>query len=321
MPDGTSHAFVTGANGVGLTDLGTFGGQSGGIFGINAAGQLAGVSTYPGWVSVAFITSQNGAGMTPLGTNVNSAAGINASGQIAGQVGGVMGPWQAYLSGPNGQGQTGLGILSGGQGMSLSYAFGLNDNGQVVGGSNTGGVTHAFITGANGVGMRDLGTLGGNNSNGMAINASGQVVGWAEYDAQGDRHAFITGPDGAGMTDLASFSTLPGNWSTATGINSAGQVVGQAYTADGLSAAFVTGANGVGMLNLNSVVDLPGGVVLSSAVAINDAGQIIATGQGHAYLLSAVPEANTSLMMCLGLFGVAWAWRQKYTSHGVIRTF
>lgn len=311
LPDGNTHAFVTGANGLGLTDLGTLGGQSGGAYGINDAGQLAASTTYPGWVTVAFISGPNGTRLTPLGSNVNSAVGINASGQVAGQVPVGTRSWQAYLSGPNGVGGTGLGVLSGGQGLSLSYALALNDSAQVVGGSNTGGVTHAFITGANGVGMRDLGTLGGINSNGVAINASGQVAGWAEYDAQGDRHAFITGPNGAGMTDLGSFSALAGNWSMASGINSAGQVVGQASTPDGMSAAFVTGVNGVGMVNLNSLVDLPEGVVLYDAKAINDAGQIIAQALGHTYLLSPVPEASSSVMMCLGWLGIVWVWRQR----------
>jgi probable HAF family extracellular repeat protein len=100
-----------------------------------------------------------------------------------------------------------------------SFAYAINDVGQVVGQSGTGsGLVHAFMTGPDGEGMTDLGTLGG-YSLAYGINDAGQVVGWSTTAAMGPAHAFITGPDGTDMTDLG---TLAGDFSAASGINDAG---------------------------------------------------------------------------------------------------
>lgn len=73
----------------------------------------------------------------------------------------------------------------------------------------------------------DLGTLGDKESESHAINAAGQVVGWA-YRPDGYMHTFRW-QDGM-MIDLG---TLGGTWSTAFDINAAGQVVGSAETTAG----------------------------------------------------------------------------------------
>ena len=121
-------------------------------------------------------------------------------------------------------GMTDLGTLGGAESRE-SVAYGINDAGQVVGGSGTvNGTYHAFITGPDGVGMTDLGTLGGGHSAASGINDAGQVVGYSETD-NGQDHAFITGQNGAGMTDLGSVVNPPaGYFSDATDINNHGQL-------------------------------------------------------------------------------------------------
>jgi len=121
-----------------------------------------------------------------------------------------------------------------------SRALGINDSGQVVGGSTDGNNDRAFLW-SSGSGMQDLGALpgsGGGIANG--INNSGQVVG----TSSGRAFLWSSGV----MTDL---NTLPAvsaaGWSLteALAINNAGQIVGRGVH-QGLQRAFLlTPANHV----------------------------------------------------------------------------
>jgi probable HAF family extracellular repeat protein len=204
--------------------------------------------------------------------------GINSSGQITGF---GLGP-DAFLYS---QGTiTDLGTLGG----SFSFGLGINDSGEITGGSPPTGdfPPHAFLY-SNGH-MTDLGTLGGSfiSSVGEGINNSGQITGFS--DTADDTlllaaHAFLY--SGGTMTDLG---TLGGNFSVGFGINGSGQVTGESATTTGdfpPKRAFLY--SGGKMIDLG---DIGGGV--SQGFAINSLGQVTgdsltAAGNFHAFLYSA----------------------------------
>ncbi len=136
------------------------------------------------------------------------------------------------------------------------------------------------------------------------LNDKGQLVG-TYVDADGYNRVYLTGPNGTGMTTLVGLSN-------AFGLNNAGQVAGFGMDANGNQVAMITGNNGQGAIDLNTLYSIPGESFIS-AQGINDAGQVLAyTVHGYEYLLTPVPEASTSMLMLLGLSGLALARRRKH---------
>jgi probable HAF family extracellular repeat protein len=219
---------------------------------------------------------------------------------------------------------TDLGTLGGPN----SVAYGINDNGQVVGHADgSDGQEHAFLY--SGGTMQDLGLLGGLGTNGFgdarSINNEGQVVGGAQIGNIGPGFGFLY--SGGTMADLG---TLGGSECSPEGINDNGQVVGSSYlngdaqedaflysggTMTDLgalgsvgSAAFAINNQGqvVGffapsgphafiysggtMTDLNSLIPATSGWLLEFARAINDNGQIAGSGAYHAFLLTPIVQ-------------------------------
>jgi len=129
------------------------------------------------------------------------------------------------------QSLTWLGTLGGGE----SEAYGVSDNGVVVGWSyDAAGQQRAFRW-ENGV-MRDLGTLGGSESRAYGVSADGRVVvGWS-YDTTGYNRAFRWTASSGRMDDLG---TLGGGSSAAYAVSPNGTVVvGWSYDNGWLQRAF-----------------------------------------------------------------------------------
>ncbi len=112
-----------------------------------------------------------------------------------------------------------LGTLGG----TTSYAYGINNDGVVVGQADLvgDGMTHAFKY--VGDDMVDLGALGGTWGRAFEISDAGHIVGWARTSGDAATHAFLL-HEGAPV-DLG---TLGGDGSQGLDVNVLGQVVGRA---------------------------------------------------------------------------------------------
>jgi probable HAF family extracellular repeat protein len=228
---GTSgHAFLWN-NGT-MYDLGTLGGTYSEALDINNRGQVVGVSNISGssfpyraflWKNGKMrnlaISGVGGSGCPPSAVDFSSASGINDIGQIVGQSGQCAFLWEKgttkYLgefsaSDINHKGQAvggsnaflwtndtrkELGTLK----SNISYAYGLNNRGQVVGGTYRApglrGPYHAFIW-VNGI-IRDLNSLipanlGWELIEAQDINNKGQIVGYGKHNGQ--TRAFLLTP-------------------------------------------------------------------------------------------------------------------------------
>jgi probable HAF family extracellular repeat protein len=242
-----------------------------------------------------------------LGAGESTAYDINNSGQVVGMSLMPSEPIavrRAFLYSDGTMRDLGdLGV--GDSGEQDSWAYGINNSGEVVGRSLLppqlyGSVGRAFLF--SGGTMMNLGITGGiYNSAAFAINDSGHIVGSMDVLVGLVRtpHAFLY--RGGNVTDLGTFGGLA---SYAYDINADGQVVGSASTGAGGDVTTDQHAflySGDTMTDLGNMYTF--GYGRSAACGINDSGQVVGgpscdfSGVGHAFLYSG------GLMTDLGTLG------------------
>ena len=109
-----------------------------------------------------------------------------------------------------------------------SYAYSINESGQIVGYSTIGGGGTRAVLWNPGSPIQDLQVFtGGNYSYAYDINKAGQVVGRSEALVEGNlvERAFLWTPEG-GMQDLGMPGMISLDVTYASGINDHGQAVG-----------------------------------------------------------------------------------------------
>ncbi|MBV9102775.1 MAG: hypothetical protein JO060_04240 [Candidatus Eremiobacteraeota bacterium] len=249
---------------------------------INASGEVAGWESMPSETPHHAFLYTNGRMMNienaSLFPNGSEAYGINKTGQVVGIGFITPGNFHAFLY--TGGKMVDLNPFNGFQ----SIATSINDAGEIIGSSCCSPLAKTWLY-ANG----NFTNLSQTNS-GTFINNNGQIVG--QNSAQ---HATLY--SNGVWTDLGAFQ---GNATAANEINNKGQVVGFAFIRsrnhhcpscpppdDNRALIFTSG----GPVDLNTLIPPSSGFTLTEAIAINDAGQIVADAKNgsdvpHAVLLT-----------------------------------
>jgi uncharacterized membrane protein len=276
MPNGKDHAVRWTAAG-GTEDLGALGGVLSQAFGINDRGDVVGVYLDQNWQPHPFIAPRGGV-MTNLNAQYPAILrpnGINNYGQLTGFTSNEA----AFMTRLDGTVQS----LApyGGEGWAIT------DNGWVAGfGWSDASPSRSEIAFrySDATGYESLGTLNRGRSSAMSINRDGVVAGWAGGATLGTPARGFRAKPGQSMQDLG---VLPngfyGGWTEAYSINDAGDVVGRADGHYTWTPFLYTDADGLIDLRYRIPITQWSTVSLQSAMAINDAGQIVAlyrTGTG-----------------------------------------
>lgn len=279
------------------------------VFGLNNLGQVVGSYVDPLGQTRAFRTAPNQP-LNPLTDDLNVSSGTvaqaaNDLGETAGRRTGLGNAWCTPPTGAAGPARD-----LGGLGGTFSYAYGINDLGQVVGmATRQNGEKCAFRT-APGTAINPLtDILVGGGSTARDINHAGYTTGYFPFpDSRTDvnpdgMHAFRIAPGRAINYALDDLGAMGLHASYGYGINNNGQVVGYAIDRDGQDRrAFRTAP----FSPINAATDDLGTLGGSAAMAygINDGGSVVgwsrtASGSSpHAFVVQgAGPMRDLNLLV------------------------
>lgn len=277
-----SSQSIVAAPAYGIVDLGTLGGTYAYGIGVNASGVVSGYSFTSGDPSLsndfrAILYDGVLHDLGTLGGLTSNGYDINSSGQVTGYSNPPAdGNYRAFLWSPV-TANAAIGVMHdlGTLGGPSSTGYGINDQGQITGNSDTvEGPSHAFVwtpiaPGETSGTMHDLFPFVEESSRGIDINIHGQITG--DFNGQ----AFLwtpTTPNGeTGAAQLLGM--LDGdNYSYGNSINANSQVAGTSgTTADETSHAFLYDGT---MHDLGTL-----GGSISQGFGINSIGQV--TGGSH----------------------------------------
>jgi probable HAF family extracellular repeat protein len=299
LADGTTRAFVTGPGGQNMQLLGSLGTYTDiRPMAINNSGVLVGVASTASISPTpqeAFKYDPASGQVLSLGLGQDSTAtAINQSGQIAGTYRDAQMPYGGfYLTGADGSINKNLSPTSG---SGVHNVVGLTNDGRVAVNITPGGL--AYLHGA--LLASDGKTLTSSRYYANGVNNLGQM-------AVTTTKTLISGSHNQYQTVVTDYDTLA--------INDAGMTVGRS----GPSSVFestphtldIKDAAGNIVFHPESLgyYTQPQGTGASNYVPdLNNLGDFVVNGSnGHAYLVSSVPELDTGSSMVLGLGALGWA--------------
>ena len=205
-----------------------------------------------------------------------------------------------------------------------TYVSGINNAGQIVGGSDrgfvdTGGVFSAIYD--NTLNTNIFNPFFGYYFSPGGINNQGQIVGKVFEDSL---NATLYAPAGVFVYDAGSFTypEVGGDLGSCCGINDAGQIVGTAYGGPPLPGAFGPVSLQEGFM-IGGVFTPPPGTFTSSLTGINNAGTIVGnygllyeydlprlfiqTGQNVTEINDAAANPGTATLAAINNAGQIWA--------------